>query len=50
LADEIVDLLYFRGNEEFLLGEAPLLFKLLDIIRLESCEGISLRRRLERTS
>ena len=50
LTDEIVDLLYFGRNEEFLLGEAPLLFKLLDIISLESCEGISLGKRLERTS
>ena len=50
LADEVVDLLYFGRNEEFLLGEAPLLFKLLDIISLESCEGISLRKRLERMS
>lgn len=50
MADEIVDLLYFGGNEEFILGEAPLLFKLLDIISLEGYEGISLRRRLARTN
>ena len=50
LADEVVDRLHFGRNEEFLLREAPLLFKLLDIISLESCEGISLRKRLERMS
>ena len=50
LTDEVVDLLYFGRNEELLLGEAPLLFKLLDIIGLESCQGISLGKRLERTS
>ena len=43
LADEVVDLLYLGRNEEFLFREAPLLFKLLDIIGLESCDGISLR-------
>ena len=41
LADEVVDLLYFGRNEELLLGEAPLLFKLLDIISLERYEGLS---------
>lgn len=50
LADEIVDLLYFGRNKELLLREAPLLFKLLDIISLESCEGISSRERQEGTS
>ena len=50
LADEVVDRLYFRRNEELLLGEAPLLFKLLDIIGLESCEGLGLEKRLKRTS
>lgn len=44
LTDEVIDLLYFGRNEKLLLREAPLLFKLLDIIGLESCEGISLRK------
>jgi len=40
LADEVVDLLCFGRNEELLLGEAPLLFKLLDIISLEGLKEL----------